>query len=84
LLAHPGVLAHGLDLTAASLIIWYAPTTSHDTYCQANARIDGSKQAVKIDIAHIYATAEERRIYSVLKEKGRLQDVVLALANNKM
>jgi SNF2 family DNA or RNA helicase len=80
LLAHPGVLAHGLDLTAASLIIWYAPTTSHDTYCQANARIDGSKQAVKIDIAHIYATAEERRIYSVLKEKGRLQDVVLELS----
>lgn len=82
LLAHPKVLAHGLDLTAASLIVWYAPTWHAETYQQANARIDGSKQEIKIDIAHIYATVEERRIYSVLKEKGRLQDIVLNLSRD--
>jgi len=80
ILAHPGTMAHGLDLTAASLSIWYAPYWRPEYYQQANARTDGSRQTAKIDIAHIYATAEERRIYSVLKERGRLQDVVLALS----
>jgi superfamily II DNA or RNA helicase len=81
LVCHPQVMAHGLDLTAASLSIWYAPTWKAEVYQQANARMDGSKQKVKMDIACIYATAEEKRIYSVLRDKGRLQDVVLSLAN---
>ena len=56
LLAHPQVLAHGLDLTAASLTVWYAPTWKAEVYQQANARTDGSRQEVKIDICHLYAT----------------------------
>lgn len=84
LVCHPAVMAHGLDLTAASLSIWYAPTWKAEVYQQANARMDGSKQKVKIDIACIYATAEEKRIYAVLKERGRMQDVVLSLANTEV
>jgi len=84
LLAQPDCMSHGLDLTAASLSIWYAPHTKAAKYQQANARTDGSKQTVKIDIAKIYATAEERRIYSVLEGKGNFQDVVLALAREGM
>jgi SNF2 family DNA or RNA helicase len=80
LVCHPQVMAHGLDLTAATLSIWYAPFWKAEIYQQANARTDGSRQEVKIDIAHIYATAEERRIYTVLKEKGRLQDILLELS----
>ena len=83
LVCHPGTMAHGLDLTAASLIIWYAPFWKAEIYQQANARIDGSKQKVKIDIAHIYATPEEQRIYQVLQGKGRMQDVVLSMSNDK-
>jgi len=49
----------------------------------ANARTDGSRQEVKIDICHLYATAEEKRIYTVLKEKGKLQDVVLSLSKER-
>lgn len=79
IVAHPGTMAHGLELTAASLIIWYAPCNRNETYEQACARIDGGGQKVKIDIAHISASATERRIYSVLREKGRLQQVVLEL-----
>lgn len=82
LLTHPAVMAHGLDLTAASLSIWYAAYWKAEVYQQANARTDGSKQTAKIDIAHIYATAEERRIYAVLKEKGRMQDIVLNLSKD--
>ena len=84
LVAHPQVLAHGLDLTAATLTIWYAPTYKAEVYQQANARMDGSKQKIKIDICHLYATAEEKKIYQVLKDKGKLQEIVLSLSNNKM
>jgi len=83
IVCHPQVMAHGLDLTTASLSIWYAPFCKPEIYQQANARTDGSRQKVKMDIAHIYATAEERRIYTTLKEKGRFQDIVLALAGGE-
>lgn len=83
LVCHPGTMAHGLDLTAASLCIWYAPFSKAEIYQQANARIDGSKQSAKIDIAHIYATPEEQGIYQVLQGKGRMQDVVLSMSNER-
>ena len=82
LVCHPRVMAHGLDLTTASLSIWYAPHRNAEDYQQANARTDGSRQKVKIDIAMIYATAEEKRAYSVLQGKGRFQDIVLDLARS--
>lgn len=82
IVAHPQCMAHGLDLTAASLIIWYAPIWANKIYEQACARIDGSGQKVKIDIAHIYATKEEAGIYKALAEKKQLQDIVLDLAKN--
>jgi len=82
LVCHPQVMAHGLDLSTASLSIWYAPYWKAEYYQQANARTDGSGQKVKIDIARIYATPEERRIYSVLDGKGRFQDIVLGMVKN--
>jgi superfamily II DNA or RNA helicase len=83
LVCHPGTMQHGLDLTSASLAIWYAPTVKAEEYQQANARIDGSRQTAKIDIAHIYATSEEQRIYNVLQGKGKLQDIVLSMSNDR-
>ena len=80
LVANAGAMSHGLTLTEASMIIWYAPTTSNDTYNQANARIVRPGQKHKTHIIHVYATPEERRIYAGLKEKSRLQDIVLDLA----
>jgi len=80
IVAHPATMAYSLELTAASLIIWYAPCASgNKTYQQACARIDGGGQKSKIDIAHVYGTAAERRLYAALQEKGRLQDIVLEL-----
>jgi SNF2 family DNA or RNA helicase len=80
LVCHPRVMAHGLDLTTASLAIWYAPHLNAEDFQQANARIDGSKQSVKIDIARIYATAEEKRAYSVIDGKDKFQNIVLDLS----
>jgi Ni,Fe-hydrogenase III small subunit len=79
IVAHPQCMSHGLDLTAASLIVWYAPIYANKIYEQACARIDGSRQTVKIDIAHIYACPEERKIYNALRDKKKMQDVVLNL-----
>ena len=83
LVAHPGTMCHGLDLTAASLIIWYAPHVKNEEHEQANARIDGAAQLVKIDIAYISATPVERQIYKTLREKGRMQQIILDLVKNK-
>jgi len=82
LVANAGAMSHGLTLTEASLIIWAAPVTSHDTYVQANARIVRPGQKFPTQIAHVHATSEEQRMYSALKERGRLQDLVLDLARN--
>ena len=80
IVAHPATMAYSLELTAASLIIWYAHCASgNKTYQQACARIDGGGQKVKIDIAHVYGTAAERKIYASLQERGRLQDIILSL-----
>lgn len=79
IVAHPECMAHGLELTAASLVIWYAPHNNNDQYDQANARIDGSGQKVKMDVARIYATRQEKRIYDNLQAKGNWQDLLLDL-----
>jgi SNF2 family DNA or RNA helicase len=80
LVANAAAMSHGLTLTEASTIVWYAPTNSNDVYNQANARIVRPGQNHTTNIVHLYATPEERRIYQGLKEKTRLQDVVLELA----
>lgn len=83
LVAHPGCMAHGLELTAASLIIWGAAHNNADIYGQANCRIDGGGQTAKIDIMHISATRQERLIFQALREKKKMQDVVCELFNKK-
>jgi SNF2 family DNA or RNA helicase len=77
LVAHPGCMSHGLTLTAANTIVWWAPVNSNDTYNQANGRIDRISQTNKMNIIHIAATAVERDVYKRLKEKTKLQNVLL-------
>jgi SNF2 family DNA or RNA helicase len=79
LVAHPGCMCHGLELTAASLIVWAAPHNNADTYGQANCRIDGGGQKLRIDIAHVSSCAAERKIYQALRDKKKMQDVVCEL-----
>ena len=37
IVCHPGTMAHGLDLTSASLAIWFAPINKAELYQQANS-----------------------------------------------
>lgn len=82
LLANPETMSHGLNLIAADTIIWYAPIWSGDIYPQANARIVRPGQTRTTNIVHIFATPTERKVYAALKEKGRLQDIVLDLVKS--
>jgi SNF2 family DNA or RNA helicase len=72
LLAHPKVAAHGLTLTRAKDIIWYAPIYSLEQYEQANARIRRLTTSGKTNVWHIYATKFEAELYRRLQQKKRV------------
>ena len=67
LIIQPQAASHGLTLTAADTIIWYAPCTSVETYLQANARIDRPGQVNPMTIIHIKGSPVEDRMYKLLR-----------------
>tara|TARA_R110000782_G_scaffold181478_1_gene271761 strand:- start:476 stop:1255 length:780 start_codon:yes stop_codon:yes gene_type:complete len=69
LIIQPQAASHGLTLTAADTVIWYAPVTSVETYLQANARINRPGQKHSMTIVHIKGSAVEEHIYTMLKSK---------------
>ena len=77
LLAHPQCVAHGLTLTAADTIIWYMPITSLEIYEQANARITRVGQKHKQKVLHLQSTPVERKVYSLLQRKQKVQNSLL-------
>jgi SNF2 family DNA or RNA helicase len=77
LIANPATMSHGLTLTAATTIIWYAPVHSNDIYEQACARVRRPGQKKTTVIAHIAASEVERRIYQRLKTKQKMQGLLL-------
>jgi SNF2 family DNA or RNA helicase len=79
LLAHPQVMAHGLNLVAATCIVWYAPLPNLEIYEQACARILRPGQVHKTQFLHLQATPVEKHVYSLLRRKARLQDAFLTL-----
>jgi SNF2 family DNA or RNA helicase len=79
LVAQPAAMSHGLTLTAASTVVWYAPITSNEIYTQANARITRPGQKHQQLIVNIEGCEAERRIYSRLQKKQNLQGLLLDL-----
>ncbi len=79
LAAHPGTMAHGVTLTAADTIVWFGPTTSLETFEQANARIRRIGQKFKQQIIMLQSTAAEKKIYTLLRAKQKIQDTILEL-----
>jgi SNF2 family DNA or RNA helicase len=68
LIIQPQAASHGLTLTAANTIIWYAPVTSVETYLQANARIDRPGQNNAMTIVHIKGSPVEDKLYTMLQD----------------
>lgn len=79
LVAHPKCMAHGLTLTAANTIVWYTPTTSHETYGQACARITRPGQTRKSLIVHLTGSPVEAKLYRRLQQKASIQGALLEM-----
>lgn len=79
LLAHPVCMSHGLTFTAANTIIWAGPPLSLETFIQANGRIYRVGQKHKTLIAMIGGTPVEKKIYKMLGNNEKLQDIFLEL-----
>jgi SNF2 family DNA or RNA helicase len=67
LIIQPQAASHGLTLTAADTIVWYAPVTSVETYLQANARINRPGQKNTMTVVHIKGSPIEGELYGMLR-----------------
>jgi SNF2 family DNA or RNA helicase len=79
LVAIPSTMSHGLSLTAANTIVWYAPITSNDVYVQACARVRRPGQKHTQLIVNIEGTPVERKMYARLESKEKMQGILLDL-----
>jgi SNF2 family DNA or RNA helicase len=77
LVAHPACMAHGLTLTAADTIIWFAPLPNLEIFEQANARIRRIGQKHKQQILMFSATKAEQKMYAKLRAKQKVQNMLL-------
>jgi SNF2 family DNA or RNA helicase len=80
LIADPQTMAHGLTLTAATTIVWFAPCDRTELYLQANKRIHRPGQSKTTRVVQIASTAVEREIYKRLEANESLQGVLLKMA----
>jgi SNF2 family DNA or RNA helicase len=69
LVIQPQAAAHGVTLTAADTVVWWGPTSSLETYAQANARVHRSGQTNKCTVVQIQGSAIEKHVYSLLDSK---------------
>lgn len=84
LIIQPQAASHGLTLTAADTIIWYAPISSVETYLQANARIDRPGQQCPMTIVHIKGSPVETKLYSMLRAGVREHNKIVDLYNEEL
>ena len=79
LVIQPQSAAHGVTLTAANTIVWWGPTSSLETYLQANARIHRAGQKHKCTVIQIAGSAAEKRIYKMLDERINIHSSMIDL-----
>jgi SNF2 family DNA or RNA helicase len=69
LVIQPQSAAHGVTLTAANTVVWWGPTSSLETYAQANARVHRSGQDQKCTIVQLAGSHAEKRVYALLDSR---------------
>jgi SNF2 family DNA or RNA helicase len=84
LIIQPQAASHGLTLTAANVVIWYAPVTSVETYLQANARINRPGQKNAMTIVHIKGSEVEKRMYYMLRNNITNHNKIIELYKQEL
>ena len=69
LVIQPQAAAHGVTLTAANTVVWWGPTSSLETYAQANARVHRSGQKHKCTVVQLHGSPVEKRVYTLLDNR---------------
>lgn len=82
IVAQPAAMSHGLTLTAANTIIWYAPIFSNDIYDQACARITRPGQKLAQLIVNIEGCPMEQKTYERLRNKQKMQGILLSMVED--
>lgn len=81
LLCHPAVMAHGLNLTEADVLIFYAPIYSNDEVEQVNERFNRAGQTRNMTIIRIGCHPLEWAIYKMVDTRAQAQNSILELYN---
>ena len=84
LLIQPQAAAHGVTLTAANVVIWYAPVTSIESYLQANARVHRQGQKNPVTVVHIEGSPVETSLYDMLQRKLDFHTRIIELYKNEI
>jgi SNF2 family DNA or RNA helicase len=81
LVIQPQSAAHGVTLTAANTVVWWGPTSSLETYAQANARVHRSGQTHKCTVVQLQGSDVEKRVYSLLDNRIDVHTKMIDLYN---
>lgn len=84
LLCHPKVMAHGLNLTEADVLIFYAPISSNDEYLQVIERFNRTGQTRKMTVVKIAAHPLEWEVYKMVEGRKVTQEGILDLYKNML
>ena len=84
LLCHPKVMAHGLNLTEADMLVFYGPIYSNDEAMQVVERFNRPGQTRKMAVIRIGALGLEWSIYGMLDGKRLTQESILDLYRHEI
>jgi SNF2 family DNA or RNA helicase len=82
IIIQPQAAAHGITLTAADTVVWFGPTTSVETFIQANSRAHRKGQHNKVTVYMIQGSPAESKIYASLNKKIDEHEHLIALYND--
>lgn len=83
LCAHPAAMAHGINLQAASTIVWYGPVLDGEIWLQANGRIRRPGQKNKQLIVSLISNRTEKKCFDRLQTKEKIQGILLDIVKER-
>lgn len=79
LVIQPQSAAHGVTLTAADTVVWWGPTSSLETYAQANARVHRAGQRHPSVVIRLMGSNAEKHVYRMLDSKNDVHTQIVDL-----